>query len=112
MLLPRIMNDTELDWHEYNANQLTVGSLGMSEPSGRSVALSEAQAIFVPALAAGLDGSRLGRGRGFYDRALQSISSPVIALVHDNEVFDSVPHESHDVPVAAIISCSKTVELN
>lgn len=112
VLLPRIKNDTELDWHIYNPGHLTVGSLGIAEPSGQSVALAEAQVVFVPALAVGLDQSRLGRGRGFYDRALASIEAPLIALVHENEVFDSVPHEHHDVRVDAVMTCSRTLELN
>lgn len=112
VLLPRIKNDTELDWHLYNPGHLAKGSLGISEPSGVSVDLNTAVLVFVPAVAVGLDGTRLGRGRGFYDRALSNVSVSVIALVHENEVFETVPHEVHDVRVAAAITCDRVLELN
>lgn len=112
VLLPRIIDDSQLDWHLYNAGHLQTGSMGIEEPSGESVALSAAQVVFTPALAAGRDGSRLGRGRGFYDRALQTFNAPILALVHSNEIFDTVPHETHDVKVTGVMTCSETLRLN
>jgi 5-formyltetrahydrofolate cyclo-ligase len=106
------VNDTELDWHVYNPGHLSAGSLGIFEPSGASVDLSVAELVFLPAVAVGRDGTRLGRGRGFYDRALASVAAPMVALVHNDEVFDTVPHEPHDVRVTAAITCSQRLELN
>lgn len=63
--------------------------------------------LVIPALAAGTDGSRLGQGRGYYDRLLTSLNDKPnpparVALVFRNEVFDSVPTEEHDQRVDAI----------
>lgn len=112
VLLPRVANDTELDWHRYQANRLGKGSLGIPEPTGLSETLEAVQLIIAPAIAVGLDGSRLGRGKGYYDRVLAEVSCPKVALVHNTELFDSVPHEQHDSPVDAVITCSATRLLN
>ena len=54
-------------------------------------------------------GTRLGQGRGYYDRALQVLGDgvPVLALVHDEEVLDPttpVPRDPHDVAVHGAIT--------
>lgn len=66
--------------------------------------LSELDFIFVPGQAFDLDGWRLGRGQGFYDRALGAAKneSPCplfIGLALDNQIVDKVPREPHDIPM-------------
>lgn len=112
VLLPRVANDSELDWHRYEANRLGRGDLGIPEPTGLSQTLDRVELMIVPAVAVGRDGTRLGRGKGYYDRALESVTCPKVALVHDGELLDSVPHEVHDVAVDAVVTCSATVFLN
>jgi len=59
--------------------------------------------FFIPALAISKDLNRLGRGGGWYDRILlnKNPSSKVIALIFENELYDSFPFEpeSHDIKV-------------
>ncbi|MEI8084349.1 MAG: 5-formyltetrahydrofolate cyclo-ligase, partial [Actinomycetes bacterium] len=58
--------------------------------------------VIIPALAVGLDGSRLGQGGGYYDRLLSVLPRPGplrLALVGPGEVFDTVPHDPHDQPI-------------
>lgn len=64
-------------------------------------ALAEARLIIVPCLAVGRDGTRLGTGGGWYDRALphRSPDARVVALAREDEVFDTVPVLAHDVRV-------------
>ena len=63
-------------------------------------------AVLVPAAAVDRDGNRLGWGKGYYDRFLQSVDgSPlVVAVVFDSDIVSSVPIEPHDVPVNAIVT--------
>ena len=49
-------------------------------------------------------GNRLGRGAGYYDRALASVTAPVCAVVHANELVESVPNEDHDVQVQMAVT--------
>jgi 5-formyltetrahydrofolate cyclo-ligase len=110
LFVPRVKGD-ELEWVAFNEDQAR-HPLGMNEPLGDAVELTNVDLMVVPALAADRTGQRLGRGRGFYDRALAKISAgKVIVLVHDDELFDSVPTEPHDAKAQAICTCSAIIEI-
>jgi 5-formyltetrahydrofolate cyclo-ligase len=58
--------------------------------------------IFVPGLAFDLEGHRLGRGKGHYDRFLSGLDPAVkrpilIGLCFDEQLIKTVPTEAHDV---------------
>jgi 5-formyltetrahydrofolate cyclo-ligase len=99
VLLPVITGDA-LDWAAYDGPaSLAEGPLGLAEPAGvrlGEAALLEAEVVLVPALAVDRRGHRLGRGRGYYDRALAAVTAPVVAVVYDDDVVDDVPVEAHD----------------
>jgi 5-formyltetrahydrofolate cyclo-ligase len=102
----------ELEWALFNWDDLTEGEFGILEPTGEAEPLN-VDVILVPALAVDAAGNRLGKGKGFYDRALASIDSsvPVIALVHDEEVFEEIPHEGHDRKVNYVACCTGVHQL-
>ena len=107
---PRVVGE-ELEWVPMGEEQAT-HPLGMNEPIGKAIELPEVDLMVIPALAADSNGNRLGRGKGFYDRALKQIrAKKVIVLVHDDEMVDLVPTESHDAGVHAICTCSEIIEL-
>ncbi|HKR52384.1 MAG TPA: 5-formyltetrahydrofolate cyclo-ligase, partial [Pseudonocardiaceae bacterium] len=62
--------------------------------------------VLVPALAVDRHGARLGRGGGYYDRTLPlaAPSTPLVAIVRDDEVLTSLPVQPHDVPVTAALT--------
>lgn len=68
-------------------------------------ALGEASLIIVPTLAVDRSGTRLGRGGGWYDRALahRAPDAPVVAVCWPWELLDAdaepLPREPHDLPV-------------
>ena len=87
-----------------------------AQPDGDALgaeSLKEADLIVVPALAASADGTRLGQGGGWYDRALTHRSSdvPIVAVIFDDEVLESgiIPAEPHDVPIDAIVTPTRTI---
>ena len=70
-------------------------------------ALTSAELIIVPAFAVDEHGFRLGRGGGWYDRALEHRSSTarVVAVCWPWEPTDeTVPHEPHDIPVDGVLT--------
>jgi 5-formyltetrahydrofolate cyclo-ligase len=97
---------------EFATGDLAPGALGILEPSGPSVPLSTADLIFVPAMAVDALGNRLGKGRGFYDRALFGITAPKFALIFDEEFLEEVPTEDHDLKVNGVVSPSAIRYLN
>jgi 5-formyltetrahydrofolate cyclo-ligase len=108
VLVPVVRRDGELDWAEYDG-ELRPGPLGLREPAGRRLgpgALAGVDVVLAPALAADRRGNRLGRGAGYYDRALTRVARtvPVAVLLHDGELLGEVPVEPHDRPVTAAVT--------
>jgi 5-formyltetrahydrofolate cyclo-ligase len=107
-LLPVLLADADLDWAGYDG-QLTHGGRGLLEPVGPRLgveAIAACDVVFVPALRVDTAGNRLGKGGGSYDRALARATGLTIALLHDGEFVEEVPHEAHDVPVQAVATPS------
>ena len=96
VLLPEIISDTELAW----------------VCNGRPANIDDVELIIMPALAAGRDGNRLGRGKGYYDRAVSQLKAPRVVVVHDSELFEHVPAEELDQKVSMVVTCSETVDLD
>ena len=92
--------------HNPNGTQGTV-LLNWDLRSGIPVANDTIDLILVPALAVDRSGNRLGKGKGFYDRFLAECNHPkLIAVVFDDEVFDSIPTEPFDKPVDGVVTPS------
>ncbi|MGO8960884.1 MAG: 5-formyltetrahydrofolate cyclo-ligase [Streptosporangiaceae bacterium] len=108
VLLPLLRPDGDLDWASYEGpDSLAPGPRGLREPTepGRGVtAITSADLVIVPALAADRSGNRLGRGGGSYDRALARVGRGIltVALLYDGELTGEVPAGPHDQPVRAV----------
>ena len=100
----------DLRW-AVDSGRLAPGRFGLLEPVGPrlgTTALGDADVVVVPSLAVARDGSRLGRGAGFYDRALRHArpDAVLVALVFDDELLDELPTEPHDRRVTAVVTPS------
>ena len=108
VLLPLLKPDGDLDWASYEGpDSLVPGPRGLlepGEPPRGADAVARADVVLVPALAVDGAGNRLGRGGGSFDRALTRVGSliPVIALLYDAELVETVPAEPHDKQVGAV----------
>lgn len=108
VLLPIVRDDLDLDWAVDGTEELTRTGRALLEPGGARLgreAIEQAEVLFVPALAVGADGTRLGRGGGCYDRALprRRRGALVVAVVFDEEVLVTVPTQPHDESVDAAL---------
>lgn len=100
----------ELSW-AVDTGSLRPGRFGLLEPTGPRLPpeeLAAAGVVVVPALAVARDGVRLGRGGGFYDRALGHArdDATVVALLFDDEFVEALPTEPHDRRVDAVVTPS------
>ena len=102
-------------WAPYEGpDALRTGAFSILEPTGDplpSEQLPEAELIVCPGLAANRQGDRLGRGGGWYDRALKhaSQSAPVWLLLNDDEVLETIPIQPWDRRVDVIITPSRMI---
>lgn len=73
VLLPHANHDKSMTWRRYEG-ELVVDELGIPTPLNDEIeSLEDCAMIFIPAIAASNDGRRLGRGAGYYDRALAQV---------------------------------------
>lgn len=85
------------------------GWAGIPEPATPRLAaedLARADVIVVACLAVARNGTRLGTGGGWYDRALlqRRPGVPVWALARTQEWVHALPREPHDVAVDAVVT--------
>lgn len=100
VLVPEMLPDKDLDWHELRAD-------GSEGPGLGSDAIGDARVILTPALAVDHSGTRMGQGGGSYDRALarRHPHAVVVAIVNDEEyAVQPLPRDGHDVRVHAVIT--------
>jgi 5-formyltetrahydrofolate cyclo-ligase len=110
LLLPRVTADT-LEWAPYESwTALMATERGLLEPTApaeRESLAEFADLVLAPALAVDRRGNRIGRGAGYYDRALAALERRrIVAVVFDDEVLDELPADLHDIPVSAALTPS------
>jgi 5-formyltetrahydrofolate cyclo-ligase len=88
---------------------LTSGAFGVREPcpSLPCVKISEIDAFFCPGLAFDAQGGRLGRGMGYYDRALAHARPGAlkIGVCFRPQLVDDTFTEAHDIAMDDVICC-------
>jgi 5-formyltetrahydrofolate cyclo-ligase len=93
---------------------LRTGRLSLIEPATEPVgaeALGAAELIITPGLAGNAHGLRLGRGGGWYDRALEHAdpAAAVVMLLNDDEVVEVIPTHPWDRRVDAIATATQMI---
>lgn len=104
--IPKVNNDNLLVC-KYFSEALIENDFGIKEPITSIIEeVSNIDVIILPALMADKKGSRLGYGKGFYDRFLNSLShNPLKILLLPEEVLqEEIPSEAHDCKVDLIIT--------
>jgi len=83
-----------------SADDLVIFAQRFAQPptSAKTAERADIDVVVVPALAATVEGHRLGYGSGFYDATLPDVCPPAysIVVVHDFQLLLELPRELHD----------------
>jgi 5-formyltetrahydrofolate cyclo-ligase len=104
--LPKTYSNGTLEFFRYSeGDRLEQNSFGIREPLSSAVPLNVKEVIvdlvIVPALLLDHQGTRLGFGKGYYDRFLSSLPWPVTTLCPIPECLfvENLPTDPWDVPI-------------
>jgi len=115
VLVPRVTG-SDLVWFNYEKAQLSESKLGIAEPNQEvpnQVELLPSDLLLIPALAVDSSGNRLGRGKGYFDKALANLPSNVVyAICFESEFIDDLPSEAHDRRVQGVVTEAAIHDLN
>lgn len=110
VLLPKVLDADRMELRRYTGpHDLTEGAYGIMEPVGEPFTdYALIDIALIPGMAFDAAGHRLGRGRGYYDRFLNSQWSMVngqwlIGLCFDFQKVPVLPSDDHDIPVDIVI---------
>lgn len=108
LLLPRSSPDGSVFAGVQSVGALRVGRFGVLEPppDAPAATLGTRDLVLVPGVAFDRAGGRLGRGSGWYDRALpHGVDSPrLFGVGFAFQLVDSVPMAPHDRAVDGFVS--------
>jgi len=93
--------------HVMNLNaDLRAGHFGIREPRDNCpvVRSNRLDFVLVPGVAFAMDGRRLGRGKGVYDRLLMSVRGSKCGAGFDEQIVDDLPEEPHDIRLDCILT--------
>ena len=86
-------------------DRLKKGEYGIPEPLEYIPAeIEDIDISIIPGIAFDKSGMRIGFGMGYYDRFLSDFKGTKIGLCYELQLYDSIPHDSHDVPMDIIIT--------
>lgn len=105
IILPVVQHDT-LILREFKSKELlnNKNRFGIDEPTGGEFTnYNEIDLAVIPGIAFDINGNRLGRGKGFYDRFLNKLHCPLIGLCFKFQIKTEIPHEAHDIKLDKII---------
>lgn len=116
---PRVEHGTTLAFYEVKSRaELVKNQWGIWEPDPTRavrVHFDELHGLLIPGLAFDEKGNRLGRGRGYYDRALSEIlktNQPLkIGIALERQVSQhELPHDPHDIAMDLVMTESRSLK--
>ena len=105
LILPAVNGDElELRYYEGSEN-LRTGSFDVQEPQGELFTeWDKVDIILVPGVAFDRSRSRLGRGKGYYDKLLPKLSGIKIGVCFPCQLVDHVPCQEWDVEMDYVMT--------
>ncbi len=119
LCFPRVAGPGAMDFVPVpSLDALTEGAFGIGEPHGEPIAIEAIEVFLVPGLAFDSQGTRLGFGGGYYDRALRrrgEVGEKVPLLIgigYSCQVLKTtLPVDDWDVPMDLVITESGIIRV-
>ena len=81
------------------------GSFHVMEPTGKHAIQEKSPLVFVPGVGFDLHGTRMGYGKGYYDRYFSRCPHcHKIGIAHSVQLVEQLPKDPFDVPMDAIVT--------
>jgi len=114
-LFPRARGRRALEYAPvHRLEDLRPGRFGVREPPADGITPLDAEdVVIVPGVAFDRRGYRLGRGAGYYDRTFppgEPRRPRLLGVIWSDRLLDSLPHDSHDCGMDAIVTDREWVE--
>lgn len=115
---PRVVSGVALEYLKVsNSEHWSEGSLkGLLEPDPQYhsvVSLDQIEGCIVPALAFDKRGYRLGRGRGYYDRAFENYNGIKVGIAYSAQILEMpLPNEPHDICMDYLLTEEKLIQIH
>jgi 5-formyltetrahydrofolate cyclo-ligase len=74
--------------------------------------LNQLDLILVPGISFDLQGRRLGRGKGYYDRLLAAVRGTKCGLAFDQQITTEIPAEPHDITLDYIVTPTRCLPVS
>lgn len=116
VVLPAIGADGNLSFRRYREGDvLLAGPFGTAAPA-RNAAEIDPDLVIVPMMAFDREGTRLGHGRGYYDRAVwklhaRGVRPALVGVAFSVQEVGPIPAEAHDARMDWIVTERETIDL-
>lgn len=109
ILLPVVKENDMLVQPFSTKNDLKQGKFGIWEPEIQKEYISDIDLVIVPGVAFDRYKSRLGRGKGYYDKYFVMNKIKKIGIGYDFQLVDNVPTANYDIKMDIIITPNHTI---
>ena len=104
IFLPVVVGDDLIFKQFTGMADMRKGAFGILEPTGAALTdTTSVDLVIVPGVAFDLQNNRMGRGRGFYDRALQQSFAFKIGVAFNCQIFKQIPTIETDIPMDLVV---------
>ena len=108
-VFPLCMPEHQLEFRHVQdtARDMQPGAMNIPEPAAHTVAVKpeDIDLLIVPGVAFTRQGDRMGYGGGYYDRFIRRCTrASVLALAFEEQIYDVLPTEEHDLRIPLIIT--------
>jgi len=92
-------------------DNLVVGKYGVLEPKNKLLYDEKIDLMILPGLAFDVNGSRIGFGKGYFDKFLSKHTKSVkVALAFEEQIIDFIPTTKYDVYMDVIVTDKRLIK--